>query len=345
MRKLATALVLAFFALVFASAAQAEGRGGARARRGVLKRGLQLYHHLKRQNRGRPLDGAQLARLKGRLFHEQRQLLQRRKVALAGRAARENLDPTFRGNHPAFRRLVRSGWFGRGKRIAGLQRLANGLKSVRRKNLKTPLDQVEFLVFDLEASGGNAGRLRKGDKRFLSGWSEVTQFGYTIFRGGKKIRSGSIPIRPTVSIDPQARRVTGLTNKKLANAPRFEDAASKILELMKGRVLVGQSAIRMDWSWLQSSFARLGVSLPRPKRMILDTYLLSFNHFPHGAGVAKLSETFGVKQQHHHDARYDAEATAGVFWKLLKKNNVRTLGDAFALQHQGHFKMKNQPRQ
>ena len=293
-------------------------------------RALQLYRAWANKKTHRLSPGA-MARWRGVVYSENRGLLHRR-VENKGKKRNINTDPTFRGKHPMFKRLVRSGWYNKGATIGKLQGMANSLRQTKRINPKTPLKDVEFLSFDLEASSGRAGKYNKGNGTFKSGWDEITQFGYTIYKGGKKVKSGSIKIKPDVYLNKHVQELTGLTPAKLAHSPRFEQTASQLLKLMNGRVLIGQDAIKMDWAWMKSNFARIGVDLPTPQGLILDTLLMSRHHYKSGAGLAKLSKAFRVNQQNHHDAMYDAEATGQVFFAMARKNNVRTLGDAFRLQ-------------
>ena len=293
-------------------------------------RALQLYRAWANKKTHRLSPGAK-ARWRGVVYSENRALL-KRPVENKGKKRNINYDPTFRGKHPMFKRLVRSGWYTKGATIGKLQGMANQLRQTKRINPNTPLKDVEFLSFDLEASSGRAGKYNKGNGTFKSGWDEITQFGYTIYKGGKKIKSGSIKIKPDVTLNKHVQELTGLTPAKLAHSPRFEQTASQLLKLMNGRVLIGQDAIKMDWAWMKSNFARIGVDLPTPKGLILDTLLMSRHHYQGGAGLAKLSRAFRVNQTNHHDAMYDAEATGDVFFAMARKNNVRTLGQAFNLQ-------------
>ncbi len=321
--------------LLVPTAAHADGAKGALG----LGREVLRQHGNHRSGRHRP---GLSALVKGRICAAQPRLLQRQ-VKLSKRKLEQNPDPTFKRQHPMFRRLVKEGWYTQTDAIKGLQKLANGLRTTRKLESRKPLSQVEFLAFDLEATNGRSGKFHKGKGRFLSGYDEVTQFGYVIYRGGRKVGEGSIPIRPDVEIHPKVQQITGLTPAKLAGAKRFEAVAGQILQLMKGRVLIGQSAVKKDWSWLVSNFARIGVDLPGPKKMIMDTYYMSFNHNPAGEGLKDLTRRFGVRQQHHHDARYDAEATGGVFFQMMQRQGITTLGQAFTHQQQGEAVMR-QPR-
>jgi len=251
----------------------------------------------------------------------------------------DSRDASYRGAHPMFQRLARSGWY-RSAQIGDLQRLANNLRTTRSIAPRTPLSQVELLAFDLEASGGSKGRFDAKKGKLLLGWDEITQFGYTVYRGGRAVQSGTIDIRPDVAIEPVVQRITGLTPAKLANAARFEHVASQILTLMQGRVLVGQGAIKNDWGWLQSNFARLGVDLPGPRGLILDTHLLSFHSFPQGTGLKNLVQHYQVEKGRNHNAGYDAAAAGAVRHAMLRERGAATLGDAFRLQAQGQELMR-----
>jgi len=293
-------------------------------------RALQLYRAMANK-KTRRLSPGNKARWRGVVYNENRRLLHR-KVENKGKKRNINYDPTFRGKHPMFKRLVKSGWYNKGAAIGKLQGMANQLRQTKHISPNTPLKNVEFLSFDLEATNGRAGKYNQGNGTFKSGWDEITQFGYAIYKGGKKIKTGSIKIKPDVYINKHVQKLTGLTPAKLAKSPRFENSAAELLNLMKGRVLIGQSAIKMDWAWMKSNFARIGVDLPTPQGLILDTHLMSRHHYKNGAGLAKLSKAFKVNQQNHHDAMYDAIATGDVFFAMARKNNVRTLGQAFRLQ-------------
>jgi len=335
------AALLAATLLVPAQSLAQERAPRAARQNPALGLGREVLRQHRPGSRGKLRPGLRTL-IKGQVCAALPRLLQR-KVKLSKRKLEANPDPTFKRQHPMFQRLVKEGWYGKSDTIKGLQTQADGLRSTRKLAANKPLSQVEFLAFDLEATNGRSGKYSKSQGRFLSGYDEVTQFGYVIYRGGKKVGSGSIPIRPDVDIHPKVQQLTKLTPARLAGAKRFEAVAGQILELMKGRVLIGQSAVKKDWSWLVSNFARIGVDMPGPKKMVMDTYYMSFNHVPAGAGLKDLTRRFGVRQTNHHDARYDAEATGGVFFKMMSQQGIGTLGQAFQHQQQGEAIMR-QPR-
>ena len=255
----------------------------------------------------------------------------------------QDKDPSFGSLHPMSQRLALTGWSAKRDRIDTLQRLADGLGRTLETSRNKPLNQTEFLALDLEATGSSSGRYNHGKKKpgtqtngkedFTSGWDEVTQVGYTIYKGPKPVRSGIITIRPDVAMDPAAAKITGLTNAKLKSAPRFEDKAGEILRLMQGRVVIGHDAIRRDWAWLQSNFLRLGVNLPGPRGLVLDTCDLSYTlpgTGPKGQkalNLYNLAKKLDVRQDNHHGPVDDARVSAEAFFEIMRRD-ARVAGGA-----------------
>jgi len=335
---------LLLLSLCLAGAAAPLEAAADEPRPGVIrtagKRAVQLYRELQRPGTGRIKPGV-LARVKGVLFKEF-PVLAERQVQLSKRLRQENTDPTFRGAHPMFRRLVHEGWYSRGLEIDGIQRQADMLRKTRALSRDVPLSEVEFLALDLEMTGGGrtTGRYDRGKRRFFSGAKELTQIGYTIYRKGKAAESGSIFIRPDGAIDPKVQKFNGITPERLAGEPHLERVAGQLLTLMKGKVLIGQGIQRRDWVWLKSNFARLGVDLPGPRGLVLDTHLMSHNIDPKGMGLKALAKRFGTTLDNHHDAKFDARAVGDLFFTMAKRMGITTLGQAQDYQTLGYQAMR-----
>ncbi len=307
--------------------------------RSAGKLAVKLYQTFQKPGTGRIKPGV-LARVKGNLY-QKFSILGDRTVTFSKRLKNENTDPTFKGTHPMFKRLVTQGWYSKALEIDGLQHQANTLRKTRQIDPSTPLKEVEFLALDLEMTSSNRyGRYRPTNKRFFSGSNELTQFGYTVYRGGKAVESGSMYIRPDGHIDPKVQKFNKITPERLAHEPRLEQVAGRLLSLMKGRVLIGQGIQRRDWVWLKSNVARLGVDLPGPRRLMLDTHLMSFNTSSKGMGLKGLSLKYGTSLTNHHDAKFDAQAVGDLFFAMAKKEGITTLGQAMAYEEQGNRVMR-----
>ena len=309
--------------------------------RAAGKLGARLYRKFKKPGTRRIQPGV-MARVKGNMYLNF-PVLKTRPVNLSQRWQQENTDPTFLGTHPMFLRLMKSGWYTKSQEIEGLQRQADQLRDTRQIAPSTPLSEVKFLALDLEANKSSRymGHYNRHRKRFFSSSNELTQLGYTIYQGGKPIESGSIDFRPDGAIDPKVQQFNGLTPKTLAGAPRFEHKAGEILSLLKGKVWIGQGLKRRDYVWLKSNFARLGVDLPGPRKLMLDTHIMSYNN-PDGAmGLKALTQKYGTKIQDHHHARADSRTVGDLFFAMMKKEGITTLEQAEAFQSQGLQKMRS----
>ncbi|MCB9558409.1 MAG: 3'-5' exonuclease [Deltaproteobacteria bacterium] len=261
--------------------------------------------------------------------------------ALAARGPQTSLDPTFFGRHPMFRRLVAERWFSNTQMIDALQRKADRLLSKPAREIS--LDRLELIALDLEATGGEQGGvLRNGkDQRWRFGYDQPIQLGYSIYRGRKLLGRGSILVRPDVPLAEWTKNNTSLSETKLKGARTFEQVAGQLLDLLDGRVIVGQSLETHDWAWLRSSFARLGVELPTQRQRFLDTYYLSRQIvdarsrqvFARGTSLKRsYAFFFGDAFANHHDAEADAVATAEVLFAIAAQRGVKTLGELHGLQ-------------
>jgi|GEM_PF-4588822 DNA polymerase III epsilon subunit-like protein len=307
------------------------------ANRHVNRRAGQLWRTIRaRTGKVRPANKLQLKGfLEGNLPHLQAP----EPVSFSKNLLKKGLvDASYQRTHPMYQRLAASNWYANEPQIARLQRLANQLRANRKLPRSTPIAEVEFLSFDLEATGGRKGSFDKKKRQFRAGQDEIIQFGYTVVRDGRVIEQGTMDVNPSLFVPGPILRLTGLTMERLRAAKPLEAHAERILELMQGRVLVGHDAIKNDWAWMQSNFARLGVHLPGPTGLIADTRLMSFTVDPKGLGLRPMVERFGITVDsagRFHDAGVDALATAKVMGEVARNNGVQTLGQLMQLNETG----------
>ena len=124
--------------------------------------------------------------------------------------------------------------------------------------------------------------------------------------GGKVVRRFQSLVNPERYISPLIEQITGITNRDVAEAPRFGDLAGRLRPLFKDAVLVAHNA-RFDLAFLQSEFARLG---QRFQPRALCTVKLSRRLFPaeRRHDLSSLIERHGLPCQARHRAMGDAEA-------------------------------------
>lgn len=120
-------------------------------------------------------------------------------------------------------------------------------------------------------------------------------------------------INPERDIGPTS--IHGLTASDVVNAPRFNDIAGNLAELLKNvNVLVGHN-VRFDVSFLQSEYNRIDIEMPQYPS--IDTMNLAG-----GGTLSACCLEHGIKfDGKAHAAIHDARATAQLLSKLLEKES------------------------
>lgn len=156
----------------------------------------------------------------------------------------------------------------------------------------------EWALVDVETSG-----LRPGRDRVLS--VAVA----TIAANGRQTGRYETLLDP--GCDPGPVHIHGLTRDRLAGAPQFEEVATRLGGLLKGRVLVAHNA-QFDYAFLAHEFARARSWLPVSRR--LCTLALNRQIAPPTADLRldTLAAYYSVRQVRHHDAADDVRVLAGI---------------------------------
>jgi DNA polymerase-3 subunit epsilon len=192
------------------------------------------------------------------------------------------------------------------------------------------LENAPYVVFDVETTGSSAG---KG--------GAITEVGALKLLRGEVVEEFSTLVNPGRRIEPFVARLTGITDRMVAGAPRISEIMPRFEALVEGSVLVGHN-VHFDCSFVTA--ARGGVPLPNP---VLDTLKLARCLVPglRRYRLASLVSQFGVRATPNHRALSDATATAGVFLKLLKmlrSAGVRSVGEATMLRGRERIKPQKQ---
>lgn len=182
--------------------------------------------------------------------------------------------------------------------------------------------QLPFVVVDLETTGS------------VIGVDEIMEIGVVRLIGDQVEAEFSTRLRATRTIPPWVSRLTGLNNQDLADAPRLEDVAPRLLELLDQAVFVAHD-IRFDMPFLRWEMQRRG--LPFPCRIGACTLQLARAIWPDlpSYSLIELAQSRGLTHLKPHRAGDDALAAAGVLQQLLKSAGalgLRTLGDLMEMQ-------------
>ena len=161
------------------------------------------------------------------------------------------------------------------------------------------------LVFvDLETTGGNAA------------YHRITEVGIVRMQNGSVIEEWNSLVNPECPIPAYIAAFTGITDEMVADAPRFADIASLILEKLRGPVFVAHNA-RFDYSFLRTEFRRLDMSFSAP---VLCTVKLSrrlFPQFPRHS-LDAVMERHQLTCTARHRALGDAQVISA-FWSKLRE--------------------------
>jgi DNA polymerase III subunit epsilon len=163
---------------------------------------------------------------------------------------------------------------------------------------------ILYAIVDIETTGGYAAA------------HGITEISIQIFDGDKVVEKFETLINPCQRIPFYIQAMTGIDDDMVADAPRFEEVASKIQDLLSEKVFVAHN-VNFDYSFIKSHLAASGFELNTKK---LCTVRLSRKIFPgfSSYSLGNLCRSLEIEMIRQHRAGVDAEATVKVFQKLLQ---------------------------
>lgn len=183
-----------------------------------------------------------------------------------------------------------------------------------------PLDEVDFVVVDVEATGGSPAR---GDR--------MTEVAAVRVRGGRIVGNFESLINPERAIPPSVSSLTEITDAMVANAPRFSEVAGQLKGALQGAVFVAHNA-NFDWRMLEAEFRRCGVGRLGGERVC--TLRLARRLHPELArrSLRALVDYYSLPVDTWHRAGPDARATAELFVRFLRRLAGEGIHDWACLQ-------------
>lgn len=162
-----------------------------------------------------------------------------------------------------------------------------------------------FAIIDIETCGG----------KFDFEKSRITEICVVLHDGLQVTEVFTTLINPGCYIGSNYTRITGISNEMVADAPKFHEIASKIIDLTKDRIFVAHN-VNFDYGFVKEEFASLGYKF---KRETLCTVRLSRKLMPgkQSYSLGRLCESIGIEIENRHRAEGDAVATAKLFNLLL----------------------------
>jgi len=161
----------------------------------------------------------------------------------------------------------------------------------------------KYCIIDVETTGTSAHDGR------------ITEVAVYCHDGEKITDEFTTLVNPEQRIPYRITQLTGITDRMVANAPRFCEVARRIVEMTTGATFVAHNAA-FDYSFIRSEFARLGYDFQRER---LCTVRLSRKLIPGkpSYSLGNLCQSLGLEINNRHRAAGDALATVKLFELLL----------------------------
>ena len=184
--------------------------------------------------------------------------------------------------------------------------------------IKDKLEDATFVVFDLETTGFNAG-----------GADSIIEIGAVKIRNGEILDTFDELIDPGKPLSAKITEITHITDDMLKGKMNEETGVKKFKEWYGDLPLVAHNA-KFDTSFIKMAYQKY--NLGEFKNCVLDTLELSraLDKGEARHSLSAITKRYNVvfDEEAHHRANYDAEGTALVLAKMIKKlvdNNITTI--------------------
>ncbi len=163
-----------------------------------------------------------------------------------------------------------------------------------------------YAIVDIETTGGHASA------------NGITEVAILIHNGKEVIDEFRTLINPLIPIPVYIQALTGINDEMVGSAPRFNEVAREIYELLQDKIFVAHN-VNFDFSFLHFHLAAAGYHLQSKK---LCTVRLSRKIIPGlvSYSLGRLCKQVGIEINERHRASGDAHATAKLFSMLLERD-------------------------
>lgn len=174
------------------------------------------------------------------------------------------------------------------------------------EHIDTNLKDVEFSVLDVETTGLSARNNR------------VIEIGIVKVKNLKVVDKYTSLVNPGCDIPYFITQFTGIANSDVDYSPGFEDVAETIEEFIGNSIISGHN-LSFDEGFLKYEFIRNGFE--PLSNLNVCTLKLARKVFPliKSKSLASVTQHLKIKNKDSHRALSDAEATAQILIKLIKK--------------------------
>ncbi len=197
---------------------------------------------------------------------------------------------------------------------AELTMIDDSVDIVTRPNDEIMLDQT-FVVFDFETTGFNAG-----------GTDSIIEIGAVKIKNGEILERYDELVNPGRELPKKITELTNITDEMLKGKDDEETAVKRFIEWFGNCPMVAHNA-KFDVSFLEMAYKKYDLGIfTNP---VIDTLELSRtldnNYARHSLSALVKRYDVPWDEDAHHRGDYDAEGTALVFHKMLKKLSNRNI--------------------
>ncbi|MBU3740703.1 MAG: hypothetical protein FGM24_00295 [Candidatus Kapabacteria bacterium] len=188
------------------------------------------------------------------------------------------------------------------------------------------LDDVRFVVVDVETTGGTGGDHR------------ITELGFCVIEDGVIVRRYSSLVNPHQVIPDFIVTMTGITNEMVASAPDEDDVVIHIADELRrdGTVFVAHN-VGFDWGFVSAALQRCNEDVPDMIRLCTCKLSRRVSAGLPRHDLGSVAAFYNVPITARHRALGDAEATAHALMQMLDRarseHEAQTLDDLLALQY------------
>lgn len=165
-----------------------------------------------------------------------------------------------------------------------------------------------YAIVDIETTGGYAAN------------NDITELAIVLHDGNRVVDRFETLIKPEKEIPYFIQVLTGIKPAMVANAPTFAEVAQEIFLWLDGNIFIAHN-VNFDYSFIKHHLSKHGFELNVNK---LCTVRLARKIFPGltSYSLGKLCAHFGIEMENRHRAGGDADATVGLFNRMLKNNGL-----------------------
>ncbi len=163
-----------------------------------------------------------------------------------------------------------------------------------------------YAIVDIETTGGHASA------------NGITEVAIIIHDGKKVIREYETLVNPLQPVPKFITSLTGISNAMVASAPRFEEVAQEISELLDGNIFVAHN-VNFDHTFLSEKLKECGLELKAKKLCTVRLARKAFPGLP-SYSLGNICRELNIDIDNRHRAGGDARATAKLFGHILANN-------------------------